>query len=159
MSKQLRESIIHALRLNESRKKVALESLAKDLSDKLSSIKGYSHHNISIVPNLEDTCVDIIFKNTNDSFKVIPQKTKISNENSNKVIKVSSIDGAYIEGTTVYDADGNELGEALIRQKAIHNKSDYSESLDDAEFRFNSKITDLKRLEKYIGREAINNMK
>lgn len=150
-------SIVKAIQLHEARKKIALNNLTDELSRRLSSIKGYSHHKLSIEPNMEDGCVDIIFDGTDDMFRVYPQKTKISNENSNKVIKVNSIEGAYIEGTTVYDSEGREIGEALVRMRAIHNKSDYSESLEDAEFRFNSKITDLKRLEKYIGRDAVKN--
>ena len=43
--------------------------------------------------------------------------------------------------------------------KAIHNKSDYSDSLEDSEIRINSKISDMRKLEKYIASEAINNMK
>lgn len=146
-------------RLDESRKKVALENLVAQLEDRLSRVKGYSHHRLEIIPNYEDACVDILFKDTNDMCRVYPQRTKISNENSNKVVKVSSIDGAYIDGDKVYDEEGNLLGDALIRLKAIHNKSDYSDDLEDAEIRINSKISDMKKLEKYIAKEAINNMK
>lgn len=146
-------------RLTEAKKKDALDAIAQELRGKLSKVEGYSHHKLLILPNYEEGKVDISFKGTRDKFSVYPQKSKISNENSNKVVKVSDIHGAYIEGTTVYDADGNVLGEALIRRKAIHNKSDYSDSLDKAEYTFNSQITDLKRLEKYIASEAINNMK
>ena len=127
------------------------------------AIEGFAlergHDVVSIITeeNLEDFDSES-FKSADDMFRVYPQRTKLSNENSNKVIKVTSIEGAYIEGTTVYDHEGNEIGEALVRMKSIHNKSDYSESLEDAEFRFNSKITDLKRLEKYISSESINNM-
>lgn len=146
-------------RLDEVRKKLALENLASQLDDRLSHIKGYSHNRLTITPNYDEACVDITFKDTNDSCKIYPQKTKISNENSNKIVKVSSIDGAYIEGDKVYDEDGNFLGDALIRMKAIHNKSDYSDSLEDSEIRINSKISDMRKLEKYIASEAINNMK
>ena len=146
-------------RLDEVRKKVALDSLADALKDRLSQVEGYSHHKLTITPNYEDACVDIEFEGTNDRCRVYPQKTKISNENSNKVVKVSSIDGAYIEGDQVYDSEGNLLGDALIRFKAIHNKSDYSEDLESAEFRMNSKISDLRKLEKHIAKEAINKMK
>jgi len=145
-------------RIDEARKKVALEALATELKDKLSKVEGYSHHKLSISPNYDEGCVDVLFRGTDDAFRVYPQKTKISNENSNKVISVSSIDGAYILGTKVYDEEGNLLGEALVRTKAVHNKSDYSEDLTKAEYRFNSKITNLQKLEKYIAREAINNM-
>lgn len=146
-------------RIDEVKKRVALDTLASQLEDKLSQIKGYSHHELSITPNYDDACVDIIFKDTNDVCRVYPQKTKISNENSNKVIKVSSIDGAYIEGNKVYDEDGTLIGDALVRMKAIHNKSDYSDSLDDAEIKINSKLSSMRKLEKYLASEAINNMK
>lgn len=146
-------------RIDEVKKRVALDTLASQLEDKLSQIKGYSHHELSITPNYDDACVDIIFKDTNDICRVYPQKTKISNENSNKVIKVSSIDGAYIEGNKVYDEDGTLIGDALVRMKAIHNKSDYSDSLDDAEIKINSKLSSMRKLEKYLASEAINNIK
>lgn len=146
-------------RIDEVKKRVALDTLASQLEDKLSQIKGYSHHKLSITPNYDDACVDIIFKDNNDMCRVYPQKTKISNENSNKVIKVSSIDGAYIEGNKVYDEDGTLIGDALVRMKAIHNKSDYSDSLDDAEIKINSKLSSMRKLEKYLASEAINNMK
>ena len=72
-------SIVRAIHLNESRKKVALNSLVDELSKRLSSVKGYSHHRLSIEPNMEDGCVDIIFKGTDDMFRVYPQRTKLSN--------------------------------------------------------------------------------
>lgn len=146
-------------RLDEAKKKEALNSLANELKTRLSRVEGYSHHSLSIVPNPEKGCVDIEFKGTKDRFSVYPQRTKISNENSNKVVKVQDIDGAYIEGTKVYDHDGNLIGDALIRMRAIHNKSDYSTNLDDASYQFNSSISDIRRLEKYIAKDAINKMK
>lgn len=146
-------------RLDEVKKKEALNALASELKTRLSKVEGYSHHNLSITPNPDKGCVDIEFKGTQDSFSVYPQRTKISNENSNKVVKVQDIDGSYIEGTQVYDHEGNLIGDALIRMKAIHNKSDYSSNLEDASYHFNSSISDIKRLEKYIAKDAINNMK
>ena len=151
--------LLEGRRLDEARKKEALQSLASELKSRLPSVKGYSHHGLEIVPNPEKGCVDIEFKGTQDKFSVYPQRTKISNENSNKVVKVQDIDGAYVEGTKVYDHEGNLIGDALIRMKAIHNKSDYSPHLEDAQYQFNSTISDLKRLEKYVARDAINKMK
>lgn len=151
--------LLESRRIDEVKKKVALDSIVSSLRDKLSSIEGYSHHKLSIEANYDEGCVDVYFKDTNDSFRVYPQKSRISNENSNKIEKVENISGAYIEGTLVYDSEGNLLGDALIRRKATHSKSDYSEDLDLAEYRFNSKIADLKKLEKYIASEAINNTK
>lgn len=153
------KKLIEGRRIDEVRKKDALSALAQALEDRLKQIKGYRKHKLVISPNSDRGCVDVEFEGTGDIFSVYPQKTKISNEKSNKVVKVSDIDGAYIEGTTVYDSEGNVIGEALVRMRAIHNKSDYSTSLEDAEYHFNSKITDLKRLEKYIASEAINNVK
>lgn len=157
--REIVERLFEFHRIDEVRKSKALDSIVQKLESRLSQISHYSHHDLAIVPNTEDACVDIIFTGTDDVFKVYPRKSKISNENSNRVIKVSDIDGAYIKGTQVYDSEGNLLGEALIRSKATHNKSDYSDKLEDAQFTFNSKITDLRKLEKYIASESINNMK
>ena len=106
-----------------------------------------------ITPNTEDACVDIQYEDLEDMYKVYPQKTKISNENSNKLVYVHDIEGAYIEDTKVYNSDGELIGEAMVRMKAIHNKSDYSSDLESAEYRYNSKLSDMNKLEKYVSRE------
>lgn len=155
----MRKKIVESLRLYEAKKKEALDSLAKDLRTRLAKVDGYSHHKLSIIPEYDEGRVEITFRGTGDTFYAYPQKSKISNESSNKVVSVDSIEGAYIEGNKVYNAEGELLGNALVRMKSIHNKSDYSTSLESAEFSFNSKITDLRRLEKYVASEAINNMK
>lgn len=155
----MKQKIVESLRLHEAKKKEALDSLAKELRTRLSQVEGYAHHRLSIIPDYSEGRVEITFKGTNEKFYAYPQKSKISNENSNKVVSVESIDGAYIEDNKVYSADGELIGNALVRMKAVHSKSDYSTALDAAEFSYNSKITDLRRLEKYIASEAINNMK
>ena len=155
------ESIVRRLhenrRLDEVSKKKALTKITNDLKQILRDEE--YQDKISIVSNSEEGCVDISFKGTEDKFSVYPKKHKISDANSNKTVKVSSIDGAYIKGTTVYDDEDNIIGEALVRLKATHSKSDYSDSIENAEYRFNSKLSDYRRLEKYIDNNVIHNVK
>lgn len=149
--------LIEGRRIDEVRKKVALEELAKSLTDRFSSECHRRKNPLMITPNTEDACVDIQYEDLEDMYKVYPQKTKISNENSNKLVYVHDIEGAYIEGTKVYNSDGELIGEAMVRMKAIHNKSDYSSDLESAEYRYNSKLSDMKKLEKYVSREEEEN--
>lgn len=150
--------LINNHRVDEVDKRTALNTLARDLDAKLSKIKGYTHHRLQITPDYKEGRVLVNFEGTDDEFAVYPRRDLGRNPNSNKTEKVSNINGAYIVGTKVYDSAGKFLGEALVRIPATHNKSDYSDSLTNAEFRFNSKVVDLQRLEKYIAREAIINM-